>query len=229
MTESYPEINPTLFEEAHDRELVEAILTQTGRFVKAKELTERQNPPLSPGEQTVGGFLGSGQTQLMTRDEAGEETVLNMVGASAMDMSSDKPGEPVTISLEGLAAEMEIQARTDLEESANFLVSCVVGYQAHASQELTVIYGDSPIVPEKSWEVTWIKLRDAVSSADSGHLIADFFDELAALRYPRTFDRTDWIRGPEFRNDVTARTFYKVMKDHLTRQTHDGFGDSWSR
>lgn len=72
----------------------------------------------------------------------------------------------------------------------------------------------------KAWNATWRRMHSNLQSVGGDGIvpIAEFFDELVEIQYPKTYDPTDWYRGTEARIDVAAFTFYEVFKPHLTRK-----------
>ncbi len=108
----------------------------------------------------------------------------------------------------------------DRSAASDNLIAHIFGYQQYIEANLMKVFDDDTeeAVPD-AWSAAWTKLRDMVHPLGGTTLaeVADFFDELVHWQYMDSYDHTDRFRGAVVAQDISARTFYEAMEDHLSR------------
>jgi hypothetical protein len=113
-------------------------------------------------------------------------------------------------------------AINDKEDTSNRLLALVLACQKNISQQIVGLF-DEEKIPEKSWEFTWLRIRDVLGNIIGRQLIdlVIFFDQLIELEHPPEDDSSAQLKIQDIGHDVVALTFYKTMEPYLKRSnTH---------
>lgn len=210
MDPSTPEINPAVFRKDNELEFNLAVGMAAEQYTHALGIIttyERENSP----EAKEG-------LAKQVRELPEYQHIIDMVGEGMAGMI-----EEVAVSRSDPGSPSEAAYKAALHErgvSSDSLVAYVFGYQQYIETNLMNVFdGDTDEAVPAAWSATWAKLRDMIHPLGGTTLaeVADFFDELIHWQYSDAYDHTDRLRGTVVARDISARTFYEVMEDHLSR------------
>lgn len=213
-------LDPALFEIERATDFAAALIDSATGYSAASEILERYIRQNSAEAK-------AGKLQELT-DSEDYKAVVDILGPG-LTASVIKHGADANDSVG--EAEYAVAAEAK-DTSITALLELVFGYHTYMASNLGTVFGaanDAEIQPA-AWTATWKKLRDTLRPV-GGIVLADIagvFDELIECKYTPNFDPTHPLRGMEVAKDVSARTFYEVMENHLARAIMRRGEDGWS-
>jgi hypothetical protein len=215
-----PEIDTTLFSRERDADFLATLVTTAEAYVHVRNQVTRGERLRSSGEleaikDEFADFFGD------TLADSFLEGTLSVGSVRVEKIDGDDADEPGSEDL-----------TQRLDTVAGVLIGYTIGYQEHLAEKLESVFdGDKAEAAASAWTATWEKLRTALTTGNYVLRldVIGFFDALVQFAYPTTYNERSITRGPEAKANIATRTFYEVMKDHVSRNILGrASGDSWS-
>jgi len=212
------EVDPAIFQKDRGLEFAFAITSAAEQFSSSFSQIESYLKVNDP-EALAAEF---GHVIKSITDSLGHEGItLSGIKVEAISMSGEK---------DEVSEEDYLSARESYEAAQTNLMGYVFGYHDYLAGHLGAVYDDEEEVEETAWSCSWEKLRDTLQPVGGPFLadVADFFDRLIKGKYGEKYDPIDRLRGPVVSQDISARTFYETMEEHLSRAIMRSGEDGWT-
>lgn len=119
----------------------------------------------------------------------------------------------------------------DLETEPDQLVQLAAFLQEDGYKKITDLgLAEGKEALEMSWRSVWTRYRNVIKPLGGTVLadVGDMIDDVVRLKYPDSFDPTDFMRGAEAKADVSTAAFYEVFGPHLKRAIMRSGEDNWT-
>jgi hypothetical protein len=222
------DIDPAIFQRDNDNDFGILIGLTVGQLEQAGEIIGLHDE-FDPDVASRG-------VAKMIEDEGGEvaeayERLVESTGEDFMAGIIGKIGNVSGHTAPPVSEEEYQEAVKAREEAATTLVDHTIGHHDFMRESLAKAYGeDGESVDEEAWTATWKRLKDMLGGVDGTFLaeVAGFFDGLIREEFGPAFKPMDEDRGPAVQADVCARTFYRIMQDHVPRAIVGANRDEWT-
>lgn len=223
-------VDPSLFQKGEEMMFEASIIDAAWELEQASDELKRREVP-DHGAQTMAMFNELKDQMRDPDDYSGEDVLEQVFGGELEDvLSYITGGSAQRINDQGEVIPPEEDEIAAAKEQAGVkLVDLTCGYQSYLEDNMIAAGMDDEGAREDAWLITWRRLQTVLST--EGTLLAEvasFYDQVARDTFGNDYQPIQEDRGEVVNRDVCARTFYKVMRNHVPRAIVGRARDEWT-